>query len=286
MNEIKTFSLTKTYGKVTALNNINTTFKFGKIYGLLGRNGAGKSTLLKILTNRAFADTGEILIDDEVVTENSNLKNLVAFMTEEHYYSSYKVSQILKATKSFQPKFDLDRAMRYSQTFGLNTKKKFSALSTGYKNIFKLIITLCHDLPYLVFDEPVVGLDAYHRELFYKLLLECYNGGERTIILATHLIEEVQNIVEDVAIIDKGELLFSGNVDELVSRGFSVAGKPSEVDEFTNGLNVIDEEHVSGMKVVYVLEDSLPKEAPPTIITSKLSLQKIFVKLTGGKENE
>ncbi len=286
MSSIKVNNVTKTYGKTTALNNISTVFEFGKIYGLLGRNGAGKSTLLKIMTNRAFANEGDITIDGDSCSESANLKKLIFFMTEENFYGNQKVSRLLKITEDFYPTFDIERANKYVDMFGLNTKKKFSALSTGYKNIFKLIVALCQNQPYLVFDEPVVGLDAFHRDLFYRLLLETYAGGERTIILATHLIEEVQSLVEDVVIIDKGNILLSDSVENLLSKGYSIAGKPQDVDSYVLDKNTIDIENISGMRIAYILDEPNLNDIPQGLICSPLNLQKLFVRLTGGNGDE
>ncbi len=285
MRAITVKNLSKKFKKVSALDGVTTTFEFGKIYGLLGRNGAGKSTLIKIMTNRIFADSGSIEIEGETTCENPNLHNLIYFMTEENFYSTMRIKLIFNTTESFHERFDKAKAYEYAALFGLNTKQKFSNLSTGYKNILKLIIALCIDVPYLVFDEPVVGLDAYHRELFYKLLLKCYGEGERTIILATHLIEEVSSIVEDIVIINNGKVLICDNVENLTARGYSVGGAPQLVSNYTKNKNVIDTEEIGGLKIAYILEDR-PEEIDPSLIISPLSLQKIFVRLTGGNENE
>ncbi len=280
MEMINVSGVTKKYGNTVALDNVSMTFLPGKIYGLLGRNGAGKSTLLKIMTNRTFSDEGVITVNAEQTVENSRLREMLFFMSEENFYGTYKVSKILKYTAIFYPNFDLERAMEYCELFGLNTKKKFSALSTGYKNILKLIIALCQDLPYIVFDEPVVGLDAYHRELFYRLLLKSYGDGDRTFIIATHLIEEIQSLVEEVVILDSGRVLLCDSVENLIQSGYSVAGSPDEVDSYTKDKNIIGTEEISGLKVAYLFEGQ-SADVPDNLSVSTLSLQKIFVKLTG-----
>ncbi len=284
-DRIRINKLTKRYGKTTALDNVTTDFEFGKIYGLLGRNGAGKSTMIKVITNRAFAGEGEVTVNGEKTEENPRLKDLIFFMSEEDFYTTYKLKELLKITSMLYPGFDSERALKYAKLFELDLRKKFSALSTGYKNIFKLIITLCQDLPYLIFDEPVVGLDAYHRELFYKLLLECYAEGERTIIIATHLIEEISGIIEDVVIIDNGKILLKDSVEDLLSKGHSIAGRPDLVNAYIKDRNVIDTEDISGLKIAYLME-SPNENIPDELSVSQLNLQKLFVRLTGGNEDE
>ncbi len=285
MKTITVDKISKNFKNVVALDNVCTEFEFGKIYGLLGRNGAGKSTLIKIMTNRIFPDNGDIKIGGETTTENSKMHELIYFMTEENFYATMKCKAIFDVTESFYPSFNKAQAYEYAELFGLNMKQKFSNLSTGYKNILKLIIALCQDLPYLVFDEPVVGLDAYHRELFYKLLLKCYGEGERTIILATHLIEEVASIVEDVVIIDNGRVLLADSAENIISKGYSVGGAPALVSAYSEGKNVIDSEEIGGLRINYILEEK-PDVIDSNLIVSALSLQKIFVRLTGGIDDE
>lgn len=124
------------------------------------------------------------------------------------YDRDLKVKDHFKWTNRFYTDFDLEKAFELSQKFNLDTNKRFKALSKGYQSIFKLIIALSLNVPYVIFDEPVLGLDANHRELFYSLLLKEFENNERTLIIATHLIEEVSNIIEEVVLIDKERFLF------------------------------------------------------------------------------
>ena len=131
--------------------------------------------------------------------------------------------------------------------------KGFKALSKGYQSIFKLIIALSLNVPYVIFDEPVLGLDANHRELFYSLLLKEFENNERTLIIATHLIEEVSNIIEEVVLIDKGKILLQETVEELLEKGYSISGVAQEVDHYCEGKNVIGYDELGGLKIAYVL---------------------------------
>lgn len=102
-----------------------------------------------------------------------------------------------------------------------------------------MIVALSLNVPYVIFDEPVLGLDANHREMFYTLLLKDYEKNERTIIIATHLIEEVANIIKEVVVIDKGKLLLQKDVGSLLEMGYSVSGLTAEVDAYCQDKNVI-----------------------------------------------
>lgn len=281
MNTIQIKNITKRYNDITALDNISFSFEQGKIYGLLGRNGAGKSTLINIIANRIFPDSGEVLIDGINARENMKVQEKIHCMSEQDLYNtSLKVKEHFKWMNRFYDCFDIEKAYYIAEKFNLNTNKKFKQLSKGYQSIFKLTAAVALNVPYLIFDEPVLGLDANHRELFYNILLNDYEENPRTIIFATHLIEEVANIIEDVVIIDSGKLLLQDSVENLLEKGYCVSGVSSEVDKFCMGKNVIGEDILGGMKLAYVLgkREYLPKNSNLQI--TNMNLQKLFVKLT------
>ena len=289
MNAIQIKNITKRYKDVTALDDVSFSFEFGKIYGFLGRNGAGKTTLINIIANRIFADQGEILIDGIPAKENMGVHEKIFCMSEADLYDrDLKVKDHFKWTNRFYTDFDLKKAFELSKKFNLDTNKRFKALSKGYQSIFKLIIALSLNVPYVIFDEPVLGLDANHRELFYSLLLKEFENNERTLIIATHLIEEVSNIIEEVVLIDKGKILVQETVEELLEKGYSVSGAAQEVDRYCAGRNVIGYDELGGLKVAYVLGErtALPQESNLQI--TAMNLQKLFVKMTekGVGEND
>ena len=289
MNAIQIKNITKRYKDVTALDDVSFSFEFGKIYGFLGRNGAGKTTLINIIANRIFADQGEILIDGIPAKENMGVHEKIFCMSEADLYDrDLKVKDHFKWTNRFYTDYDLKKAFELSKKFNLDTNKRFKALSKGYQSIFKLIIALSLNVPYVIFDEPVLGLDANHRELFYSLLLKEFENNERTLIIATHLIEEVSNIIEEVVLIDKGKILVQETVEELLEKGYSVSGAAQEVDHYCVGRNVIGYDELGGLKVAYILGEKtvLPQESNLQI--TAMNLQKLFVKMTekGGGEND
>lgn len=166
MNCIEIKGITKDFKNTRALNNVNLTFEENKIYGLLGRNGAGKSTLLKIISNRIFTDSGSVTVDGINSMEDDRALSKIYIMSESNLYPpKMKIKNIFKWTKEFYPAFDLDYANKLSKAFNLNVNKNTRSLSTGYNSIFKIIIALSVNVPYLFLDEPVLGLDANHRDL-------------------------------------------------------------------------------------------------------------------------
>lgn len=281
MNAIQIKNITKRYKDDTALDDVSFSFEFGKIHGYLGRNGAGKSTLINIIANRIFADQGEILIDGISANENMNVKEKIFCMSEADLYDrDLKVKEHFRWTERFYDNFDMKKALALSKKFNLDTNKKFKALSKGYQSIFKLIIALSLNVPYVIFDEPVLGLDANHRELFYSLMLKEFDDNERTLIIATHLIEEVAGIIEEVVLIDDGKVLLQENVETLLETGYSVAGLAGEVDSYCADKNVIGWDELGGLRIAYVLGEKTPLPQGCNLQLSAMNLQKLFVKLT------
>lgn len=281
MNAIQIKNITKTYKDVTALDDVSFSIEFGKIYGFLGRNGAGKSTLINIIANRIFADTGEILVDDLSVKENMAVHEKIFCMSEADLYdTNLKIKDHFKWINRFYTSFNIQKAFATAEKFDLNTNKKFKALSKGYQSIFKLTVALALDVPYVIFDEPVLGLDANHREMFYDLLLKDYENSERTIIIATHLIEEVANIIEEVILIDKGKVLLQQDVETLLETGYSVSGLAQEVDTYCKDKNMIGYDELGNLKVAYILGEKTSVPQGTSLQISNMNLQKLFVKLT------
>ena len=282
--EIK--QLTKKYGKTLALCGVSLEFRENIIYGLLGRNGAGKSTLLKLIANRIYKNEGEILIDGLDSVENDKAQSFVYLMNDENTLpSNLKVSELLKITKQFYPEADIEKGKELAAKFSLDTGKRVGSLSTGYKTIAKYILAITSNAKYTLLDEPVLGLDAGHRELLYKTLIEEYASSGRSFVIATHIIEEISSVIENVIVIDEGKILENDTAENLLSRGYSVSGSEAEVDRFIKDKNVISAEKIGAQKIAFILCDSAEIGEVGYLDVSPLSLQKLFIKLTG-EENE
>lgn len=281
MKCIEINGVSKNYGKVCALDNVSVKFEENKIYGLLGRNGAGKSTLLNIITNRIFADGGEVRVNGANAYENDHAQNNIYLMSEQTYYpEGMKIKDVFRWSKEFYPNFDMIYANELAQKFKLDTKKKVKGLSTGYSSIFKIIVALSVNAPYTLYDEPILGLDANHRDLFYKVLLENYEQSPKTIVISTHLIEEVANIIEDIIIIKDGKVLKNEPCHELLSNGYTISGSATLVDNYIVDKNVIGYDILGGLKSVYILGEIDQPNIPTGLEVTKLDLQKLFIQLT------
>ncbi len=281
MRELCAEHLTKRFGKTTALDNVTLSFEYGKIHALLGRNGAGKTTLLGIASNRLVPTEGRILVDGEPVTDNPRaLAKVFCTGDVRMIPESMYVDDLVEWMDRFHEGFDAKRAARLAKAFELDPKTKVGKLSTGYRTICQLVLGLSLDADYLLLDEPVLGLDAGHRELFYKLLMDDYLERPRTVVVATHLIEEVANLVERVAIIDEGRVLMQASADELRSSGYSVSGRAADVQAYCEGLDVLDVDELGGVAVAYLLGTPDAERLNDRLDTAPVNLQKLFVKLT------
>lgn len=285
MDLISFKNVSKSYGNVQALAQVSLTLEPNKIYGLLGRNGAGKTTMLNILTNKIFPTDGQVLLNGENVTENDKAQAQIFYMSEMNLYpEGMKVAQVFRWTKEFYPSFDAAYAHNLAKKFELNIKKKVKELSTGYSSIFKLILTLAANTPIIIFDEPILGLDANHRDLFYKELIAKYNETPQTIIISTHLIDEVADVIEEAIIIKTGRIMLQQQVEQLLQSAYTVSGEESKVDEFTSNKKVIHQEMLGRFKsaTVYEICDSKAKELAASLALDITSapLQKLFIYLT------
>lgn len=281
MREIRLDHVSKTYGKAKVLDDVSVSFEYGKIYGLLGRNGAGKSTLLGVIANRLFPSSGQILIDGEVATENAAVLTEVHGTTELGLYpADMGTGTLFKSLGKLRSDFDVSRATFLAEMFELDVKKPLYKLSTGYRTIYQLIIAFSLNVSYLLLDEPVLGLDANHRELFYKLLLEDYLERGRTVVVATHLIEEVANLVERVVVLDHGRVLLEASADELRERGYNISGRNDDVRTYCDGLDVIGVEELGGLAVAYLMGEPESMRLTDRLTVAPLNLQKLFVKMT------
>jgi len=280
---IKIADLTKKYGKNIVLKSISLEFQEETIYGLLGRNGVGKSTLLNIISNRIFKNSGEVLVDGENAEENTKAQEKIFLMSETNLYpETMKCSEIIKWTKEFYPETDVALAFELAKKFSLDTSKKISALSTGQRTIIKFIVAISSNAKYTFLDEPVLGLDANHRALLYKTIIEEYAKNPRTIVISTHLIEEIATVIEKVVVLHDCKVVLAESTEDLLNKGYSAKGSISDIEEFVKHKNCLGIEKIGGFAVAYLLDDK-PETIDENMEITGLNLQKIFIELTGGE---
>lgn len=279
MRGIELKNLTKHYKDTKALEDVTLTIEYGKIYGLLGRNGAGKSTMVNLISNRIFPTSGEIFVDGEMSIENDEALRKIFTMSEHNLLPvDRKFKDAVKLVKEFYPELDDDYAFALAEKFELDVKKKLMSLSTGYSSIAKLIIALASGADYIFFDEPVLGLDPNHRELFYKELIDRYANTGSTFIISTHLIDECAGLIEKAIIIDKGRLVTAEDTDKIMENSYTVTGPAELVDKYTAGKTVVGSDTVGGIKSAYIKGKA--ENVPQGLEISKASLQSLFIQMT------
>ena len=210
-------NLTRKFGDTTALNGVNLCLDEPKIYGLLGRNGAGKTTLLRLITNYIQPTEGTITLDEQNVWENEKAQHQIFLVTETSYFAEMNAHKLIQLMSEIYPSFDKQQCLDYAKRFELDLNKKYTALSTGYKSVLRAVLSLSVHTPFLFLDEPTLGMDAFHRELFYKLLIESYSESPSCILLSTHLISEVEGLLENVIILDHGKVLIDACIEAYPS---------------------------------------------------------------------
>lgn len=282
VNELMVNHVTKRYRRHTVIDEVNFNLAPAKIYGLLGRNGAGKSTLLNIITNRIFPTSGMVAMGPQNVNNNDEELGKIYLMSESNMYpKTTRVKRMLSDADRFYGKFDFANARRMLGQFGINEKDRFSNLSTGQKTAVKITIALNVNAQYVLLDEPTLGLDVNYRETFYRELLRTYSEKSRTFVLSTHLISEVQQLVEDVLILHEGKIIVNEPVEELLGRAFLVSGPAQLVDEYTAGQTTTDSQTIGNLKETAVIgELDALRPIPDQVQIKHLDLQRAFTALT------
>lgn len=287
MEQLKISHLSKKFGRRVILDDVSFTLEPAKIYGLLGRNGAGKSTLLNLISNRIFPTSGSIKLGDQEVNTDQTLDKIFLIGEDNLYYKQVKINQMFDIADGAYGNFDYQNAEQMLKQFELDGNQKFAKLSTGQKTAAKISLALNVDADYIFLDEPVLGLDANHREIFYQELIKSYQKRPRTIVLSTHLIDEIQQLVEHVILIDRHRVLEDADVQDLLDRAYDISGPAKLVDQYTEGLNVLSTTDLGNVRTAHVF-DQLPEDRilPDQVQIGHYDLQHLFIYLTNGGQQE
>lgn len=282
---IEVRGLTKRYGDVVALDDVSLDIRQGAIYGLLGRNGAGKTTLMSILTAQNFATRGQVRVFGEEPYENAQVLQRMCFVRESQKYPDDAMpTHAFGIARLFFPNWDQELADQLVEDFQLPLKTRIKKLSRGQLSAVGVIIGLASRAEITFFDEPYLGLDAVARQLFYDRLIEDYAEHPRTIILSSHLIDEVSNLIERVLVIDRGRILIDEETDAVRGRAVNVVGDAAVVESFIEGREVLHREHLGRVASVTVL-GALSSEERARLIdlgldVAPVSLQQLVVRST------
>lgn len=286
---IEVTDLTKRYRDTLALDRVSLTIERDRIYGLLGRNGAGKTTLMSILTAQNFASGGDVRVFGENPYENERVLARLCFVREsQRYPDDATAAHAFRVARLFFANWDQGLADRLVDEFRLPLKTRIKKLSRGQLSAVGVVIGLASRAEITFFDEPYLGLDAVARQIFYDRLLEDYAEHPRTIILSSHLIDEVANLIEHVIAVDEGRILLDEDTERLRERAATIVGDATAVDAVTAGRDVIHRESLGRVASVTVLGE-LDASARREIVAAGLdlapvSLQQLIVRLTTNAE--
>ncbi len=282
--KIECKEISKSYGKTKALDKVSVDFEDRKIYGLLGRNGAGKTTLLKIISGMIPHYEGKVVFDGLELVHGAMPGDV--FFVEDKIKHFYKpAGKLFEIAERFYPNWDHEFTETAIKAFDLDISTSFRKLSLGMKTMISTIIALSCGSDAIILDEPVLTYDPLVRERFYELLLYAYDKKPRTIIISTHLVDEVSKLCERIVILEKGTIRMDLSLEEIHTKAYTMLGPATDVENACSGLNVINIENHGNYKLATIF-DRRKKDISPNISVEQISLQKLFIHLVGADNNE
>lgn len=217
---VSTNNLTKCYGSTKALDNINLNLESGHIYGLLGPNGSGKTTFIKLLNGLLTPTSGQITFEQKPIGASS--KAAISYLPDQTYLDDYlKVRDFIAMFKHFYSDFDEQRALELFYILGIDITTKFKALSKGNKEKVQLVLVMSRRAKLYVLDEPIAGVDPAARDFILKVILDNYDSAA-SILICTHLIADIENILDHAIFINKGTIFKDISVNEIKQKGMTV----------------------------------------------------------------
>ncbi|NHZ64662.1 ABC transporter ATP-binding protein [Massilia genomosp. 1] len=243
-------NLSKRYGAAVVLDNVSFTIPAGRIVGLIGPNGSGKTTTLKAVLGLTDV-AGELLVlGFDPRTERDALMRQVCFIADVAILPRWlRVSEAIDFVEGVHPRFNRAKAERYLAATKLKPEMKVKTMSKGMIVQLHLALVMAIDAKLLVLDEPTLGLDILYRKQFYQNLLEDYFDADKTIIITTHQVEEVEHILTDLLFIRDGKIVLSASMDEIGERFIEVMVAPDKVSA-ASALQPIDQRNVFGKSVM------------------------------------
>jgi ABC-2 type transport system ATP-binding protein len=282
MNSIVSASgLSRRFGDVRAVDNVDLQISSGSVLGLIGPNGAGKTTLLRILLGLTDFDGDIEVLGASPRTERARLVEQVCFIADTAVLPRWmRVQQLLQYVAGIHPRFDLREAERFLATTEVTPQRRVSQLSKGMTVQLHLAIVMAIDARLLVLDEPTLGLDILFRKRFFEQLLNDYFDGERTIIISTHQVEEVQNILTDVLFMDRGKIVLHKSM-AAVEQEFVELHVVGDAVERAQSIPHVGTRSILGGKAI-IYEGIEPDSLAPLGELHSPSVSDLFVAKVGG----
>ena len=246
---IKAQGLSKSYGDFRALDGIDLDIAEGRIVGLIGPNGAGKTTALRCMMGLATYDGQLRVLDKNPQQERMSLLSDIAYIADTAVLPRWiRVDQILEYMQGVHPKFNRQRAQSFLNETEITADHKVGKLSKGMVTQLHLALAISIDAKLLILDEPTLGLDILYRKRFYEQLLQDYFDEGRTIVITTHQVEEVEQLLTDLVFIKKGKIVLNMDMDQVAETYIELGVRPEQV-EAARALAPISERSVLGGKV-------------------------------------
>ena len=230
-NVIKVTNLTKYYGKFKALDNVELEIPQGRIIGLLGKNGAGKSTFMRCILGFLKHEGKIEILGKTIKRHQESVHEDIAFIPDVNSLDDrLTVKQTMDYVSAINSSWNHEKAKELLASSDLNPIQKVGTLSKGMKTKLYLLITLSLDVKILLLDEPTLGLDIVFRKEFFNTILGEFYDETKTIIISTHQVEEVAQILQDIIFIDEGKIILQQNIEELKDE-YSIFTVPSDQKE-------------------------------------------------------
>jgi ABC-2 type transport system ATP-binding protein len=267
--------LSFSYGKKHALKNIRIQMNENQLIGLIGRNGSGKTTMMKLCAGLLVPKSGEIKVFGQNPVNNLSVLNEVIYSyTKVPFKAPLTLERIITDFGRFYEHFDMVFAYKLMDYFSLNHRAKYSSLSQGMCSLVSFICAISTRAKLTLLDEPVIGMDITIRHMVYEILLRDYMEYPRTIIISSHILSEIQDLLSEMIIIDNGAVLLYKALDELQTMAYRIEGGREEVETFLTNRTVLYKEHkVTGS--LAVLEASFDAAADKECKQLNLSLSKV-----------
>lgn len=257
MKVIECNKVSKAYSKCFAVDNLSFAIEENSITGLIGRNGAGKTTLLKLLSGFLKPTKGEVKVFELKPFNNLKVSENTIFIDENMSFPKYlTLLELLKSANTFYPNFDEAMGIKLMEYFGLDFNKKHDQLSKGMKSTFNMILGIASHCPLTIMDEPTTGMDAAVRSDFYKIILKDYIENPRTMIISSHHLEELEDILEDILLLKDGTKCLHMPIDELKEYTVGFTGREEAVKLLVKGRKIIHEESFGKDSIFVVCETS------------------------------
>jgi ABC-2 type transport system ATP-binding protein len=276
--------LTKKYGAHVALDRANFSVEAGRIVGLIGPNGAGKTTALRAILGLTTYEGQLQVLGREPLRDRTALMRDASFIADVAVLPAWlRVDHAIDFVAGVHPRFRRDRAAALLAKTQITGKRCMRELSKGMKTQVHLALTMAIDAKLLVLDEPTLGLDILARSAFYDALVNDYMDESRTILITTHQVEEVENLLTDVLFIDKGRIVLESSLDDIATRYAAVAVAADRVDA-ARAEKPFFERRMLGKVILYFEQPDLEKLAGFGEVHTPSVADLFVAKLSGGVE--